>query len=201
MRWRFFWSRRSRTRVTWSIILALGAVLALVWLVLRSSYSGRPSDLVSSGTTVIGQLDPRLALGSCVALLALLSLMLIFAPDHRKHTYLANAPSLVPLVSVSLVSVYLDAENQLATQGIRPFTRFLMEHLDGRRVDLLDFLDASQTARGEKYKELYRFGFRSVDVLQDPTGKGTVKEAVIVRLLGMPTSVLSLVPPIKSVFY
>src|SRR5262245_64491536 len=108
-----------------------------------------------------------------VALCVLLALGLLLLPSYGRHTYLSTAPSNIPPVSV-----YLDAENQLSPETIRRFVQFLIEHLDGRRADLLYFLDASMTANGPKYKELYRFGFRSVDVPHNPIGEGSVKYAV-----------------------
>ena len=112
-------------------------------------------------------------LASVAALCALLALAFIFWRPYPQHSYLATARS-----SIAQVSVYLDAENQLSPDTIRRFTQFLMEHLDGRHADLLYFLDASATVHSPKYKELYRFGFRPVDVPHDPTGEGSVKEAV-----------------------
>jgi hypothetical protein len=122
----------------------------------------------------VGSIQLEQALGAAVALCLLLSLALIFFPTYRRHTYLAMSPSLIPPVSV-----YLDAENQLRTEAaIRAFMTFLMKHLNGRRADLLYFLDASHEVTGLQYKTLYRFGFRLVDVPHDPTGEGKVKEAV-----------------------
>jgi NYN domain len=173
LRWRYFWSRRSRRRTALALTLAVVALLALIYLALspdgqRQVVAGLFS--VFQGVSSLG-LIPVLVM--CVALCAALSVALIVVPSYRRHSYLATAPTIIPPVSV-----YLDAENQLPAAAIRPFTEFLMKHLDGRRADLLYFLDAARTANGEKYKTLYRFGFRPVDVPHDPTGKGEVKEAV-----------------------
>ncbi len=173
LRWRYFWSRRSQRRTLLALVFALAGLLATIYLALppdgqRQVVSGLLT--VAHGLSLLG---PRPVLAVGVALCIVLSLAFIFVPSYRRHSYLTTAPSIVPPVSV-----YLDAENQLPEAAIRPFIEFLIKHLDGRRADLLYFLDASQTAKGEKYKTLYRFGFRPVDVPHDPTGKGAVKEAV-----------------------
>ena len=173
LRWQFFWSKRSRTRTALALVFATVALLAIIYLALSPSVESQvTSSLVAVGqqVTAVG-IRPLIAAG--IALCVVLSLIFISVPSYRKPRYLATVPSIIPSVSV-----YLDAENQLSAAAIRPFIEFLMKHLDGRRADLLYFLDASQTATGEKYKMLYRFGFRPVDVPHDPTGKGTVKEAV-----------------------
>jgi hypothetical protein len=112
-------------------------------------------------------------LAALIAACLIVGLALLFLPAYPRHTYLATASSLIPPVSV-----YLDAENQLPEATTRSFMTLLMKHLNGRRADLLYFLDASETARSSKYKALYRFGFRPIDVPHDPTGTGVVKEAV-----------------------
>lgn len=173
LRWRYFWSRRSRRRTALALALAVVALLVLIYLALspdgqRQVLAGLSS--VAQGVSSLG-LIPVLVM--CVTLCTLVSVALMIVPSYRRHSYLATAPTIIPPVSV-----YLDAENQLPEAAIRPFTEFLMKHLDGRRADLLYFLDAARTANGGKYKTLYRFGFRPVDVPHDPTGKGEVKEAV-----------------------
>ncbi|MGH2504905.1 MAG: hypothetical protein ACRDID_20540, partial [Ktedonobacterales bacterium] len=164
LRWRYFWSRRSRRRTALALAFAVVALLALIYLALspdgqRQVVAGLFSVL--QGVSSLG-LIPVLVI--CMALCAALSVALIVVPSYHRHSYLTTVPTIVPPASV-----YLDAENQLPAAAIRPFTEFLMKHLDGRRADLLYFLDAARTANGEKYKTLYRFGFRPVDVPHDPT--------------------------------
>lgn len=154
-------------------MFALLALLAAAYLALPASGQRQVTDGFATILQGIGSfgLNPALAVG--VVACVIVSLALILVPSYRRHSYLATVPSIIPPVSV-----YLDAENQLPAASIPPFTEFLIKHLDGRRADLLYFLDAAQTANGDKYKTLYRFGFRPVDVPHDPTGQGAVKEAV-----------------------
>lgn len=173
LRWRFFWSRRSRRRTSLAVLLALVSLLAITYVEIPATWQLRVQDGMLAVGRGIRSLGPTNALLAGVALCLIVSLLLIFVPTYRRHGYLTTARHIVPPVSV-----YLDAENQLSEAAIRPFTDFLVKHLDGRRADLLYFLDASKTAHGAKYKTLYRFGFRPVDVPHDPTGKGHVKEAV-----------------------
>lgn len=174
LRWRFFWSRRSQLATTLSLVSVLLAAGVLVYLFVPPNAHAIMVSILSSGAQLVAALNQQQVLGGAATFLLLLSVAIIFRPTFRKRSYLATAPSLIPPVSV-----YLDAENQLSSPGaIRPFTSFLLEHLDGRRADLLFFLDASHRSTSRAYKELYRFGFRPVDVPHDPTGEGEVKEAV-----------------------
>lgn len=173
LRWRFFWSRRSHRRTSLALLLLLISLLAITYVALPRSAQTQIQDGVEAVARGIHTFGLRNALICGVALCLVVCLLLIFLPAYSRHSYLAVNVSIIPPVSV-----YLDAENQLSEAAIRPFTQFLIKHLDGRRADLLYFLDASHTANGDKYKTLYRFGFRPVDVPHDPTGKGHVKEAV-----------------------
>ena len=173
LRWRFFWSQRTGRRTVLALILALVTLPASLYLALPASGQRQILDGLLAAVQGMGALDAAPLLTVIVVLCFACSLALIIVPSYRRHSYLAAASSIIPPVSV-----YLDAENQLSEAAIRPFTDFLIKHVDGRRADLLYFLDASQTANTLKYKTLYRFGFRPVDVPHDPTGKGAVKEAV-----------------------
>jgi hypothetical protein len=173
LRWRFFWSRRSRART-------IAAMLFVIAALLLGGYSALPSDgqrqltqALAQAAHAVGSLDASLFLASAVVVCVILSLVLIFARPYQRHGYLASSPSIIPPISV-----YVDAENQLSETTIRPFTQFLIKHLDGRRADLLYFMDASEAATRGKYKALYRFGFRPIDVPHNPTGQAKVKEAV-----------------------
>lgn len=173
LRWRFFWSRRSRIRIMGAILCIFAAVLIASYIVLPPDVQRRVTDALSAFAGDIGSLGSQTALGIGAAILLLLSFVLVFAPGYRRHSYLATSPSLIPPVSV-----YLDAENQLSDQTVGAFAKFLIGYLNGRRADLLYFLDASITANGSKFKRLYRFGFRPIHVPHNPTGSGVVKEAV-----------------------
>lgn len=174
LRWRFFWSRRSGKRTTLALVLALLALLSSLYLALLASGQRQIIDAFLAAIQDIGALGAGPLLIVTILLCFAFSLALIITPSYRHHmSYVSPAPSIIPPVSV-----YLDAENQLPESAIRPFMKFLITHLDGRRADLIYFLDASQMSHGPKYKTLYRFGFRPVDVPHDPTGEGVVKEAV-----------------------
>lgn len=172
-RWRFFWSQRSARRTGLAFVLALVALVTGIYLALPVDAQRHVADGLSTLTQNISAVGFGPILTVITVLCFIVSLALIVIPSHRKHSYLATAPSLI-----LPVSVYLDAENQISAGDIRRFTQFLMEHLDGRRANLFYFLDASATANSAKYQDLYRFGFRLVDVPHDPTGEGAVKEAV-----------------------
>lgn len=173
LRWRYFWSRRSGRRAALALVFALVALLVSLYLALPPNGQRQVTDGVLAAAYGMSALGAGPMLAVVVLICFACSLALIIMPSYRRHNYLATAHSIIPLVSV-----YLDAENQLSEPAIHPFTKLLLTHLDGRRADLLYFLDASQTATGQKYKTLYRFGFRPVDVPHDPTGAGVVKEAV-----------------------
>ncbi|MGZ3581306.1 MAG: NYN domain-containing protein [Ktedonobacterales bacterium] len=173
LRWRFFWSRRSATRTSLALVLALIALLASLYVVFLANGQRQIMDGLLTAVQGIGALGAEPLLAMAIILCFACSLALIIVPSYRRHKYLATAPSIIPPVSV-----YLDAENQLSASTIHPFTDFLIKHLNGRRADLLYFLDASETVTTRKYMELYRFGFRPIDVPHDPTGAGAVKEAV-----------------------
>lgn len=173
LRWKTFWSRRSRPRTNTALFFALVALLGCAYLALPAGGQGQALNALLTVMRGAASVGPGPVVAVSAVLCAVVSMVLIFVPSYRRHSYLATARSIIPPVSV-----YLDAENQLSVAAIRSFTQFLMKHLDGRRSDLLYFLDASQTANGDKYKILYRFGFRPVDVPHSPTGEGTVKEAV-----------------------
>lgn len=171
--WRHFWARRQRWRIALAVICGLAALFIVVYMVIPSDIQRQVNETLLATVGIIGALKPAVALAAIAGLLAILCLILIFARSYHRASYFAASPSAVPRISV-----YIDAENQLPEYAIRGFTKFLMEYLDGRRADLLYFLDASRTATGPKYKTLYRFGFRPVDVPHDPTGTVSVKEAV-----------------------
>ena len=171
--WRYFWSRRAHWRSSSALSCALVALLIVAYLAIPPSWQVQVNQALVTAVQAISSLNRPTLLASVVAILLLLCCGLVFVRPYRRPSYFATTPSAIPPISV-----YLDAENQIPQAAIRQFTKFLMEYLNGRRADLLYFLDASQTASGEQYKTLYRFGFRPVDVPHDPTGKAPVKEAV-----------------------
>lgn len=173
LRWRYFLSRRSAARLSMAAGLSLLVALLVALAMVPADDRALVLAWLASVAQVTGVLSSEQLLGAGLIVCGVLIFAALFAPGARKHGYLAAAPALIPPVSV-----YLDAENQLPANAIRPFVSFLMEHLDGRRADLLYFLDASEPSLQSKYTELYRFGFRPVDVPHNPTGDHILKEAV-----------------------
>jgi hypothetical protein len=171
--WQTFWARRARWRIVLAAIFGFTALLIVVYLAIPSEAQNQMNQAFLNAGRTVSSLDLSVLLVAIAMLLALLCLSFVFVRPYSRAAYLTTRPSAIPPITV-----YVDAENQLPTSAIQPFTRFLREHLDGRHADLLYFLDASQTATGDQYKALYRFGFRPVDVPHDPTGEGKVKEAV-----------------------
>lgn len=174
-RWKIFWSRRSRRRIAAALMLFILSVLAAVYLVLPAYLQAWVTGSLAVVWQTVGALDTRQLLVSGVALLCVtLCARLVIVPSSVRREYLMADRSIIPPVSV-----YVDAENQLHSESsIRPFMNVLSKHLDGRRADLLYFLDASRAAMEPNYRPLYRAGFRLVDVPHYPTGEGMVKEAV-----------------------
>jgi hypothetical protein len=154
------------------VLLALTG-LAIVWLALPVDWQQQAQNGVASAARWVGSLDTTTLLVALIGICVVEALTLLFMPSYRKHPYLITAPTLIPPVSV-----YVDAENQLSEATIRSFRDFLTKYLDGRRADLLYFMDASQTAPSAKYKALHRSGFRPIDVPHNPTGQGVIGEAV-----------------------
>jgi len=156
------------------MVFLIVAALAFVFLIVPTEVRNQALDALGVIPQWLTGVQPQLLVGIVAGLLALLSFLLLVLPGYRKHSYLATSPSLIPPVSV-----YVDAENQLHDPNtISAFRRFLIEHLDGRRADLLYFLNAASQAGAPYYKALYRSGFRPIDVPHDQTGAGEVKEAV-----------------------
>jgi NYN domain len=177
--WHTFWARRAPWRVTLVKFLLLAALLIVAYLSIPGTAQNWVQQTLLAAVKVVASLTSVELLVGIAALLSLLSLAVIFVRPYRRATYLATTPSAIPLISV-----YVDAENQLHHAAAIPrFAQHVMEHLNGRRADLLFFMDASSQEHGaqtEQFKTLYRHGFRPVHVPHNPTGeaKKGVKEAV-----------------------
>ncbi len=191
--WRTFWARRSRARIMLMCVLLALTILAIAWLAVPPDWQWQAQDDISFIARWVGSLDTRTLLAALIALSFVEALVLLFVPSYRKHSYLAMTPALIPPVSV-----YLDAENQLSEATIRSFRDFLTKYLDGRRADLLYFMDASHTAPSAKYKALYRSGFRPIDVPHNPTGKGLSARLWIGKSLCMLSNERYLVHPARN---
>lgn len=80
-------------------------------------------------------------------------------------------------IFIPSVSVYLDAENIVSEKQIPNFLNYLRTALDGRRADLLYFVDFWDNPRNT-YKILSRYGFVPVHSAHNPTGMKDMYEAV-----------------------
>ena len=194
LRWRFFWSRRSGARTVWALLCALVALLASIYLALP--VSGQ-RQVVSAAQAVALSLGPgslTVALEAILVVFACARFALLLAPGYRQYRYLT-----IPTSSVAPISVYVDAENILSEQTIPDVAAFLRKYLDGRRADLMFFMDAAEAARSTKYKMLFRYGFRPVDVPHNPTGKKEMGEAVD-REIAMHAFERALIGPAEQTF-
>ncbi|HZC08356.1 MAG TPA: NYN domain-containing protein, partial [Ktedonobacterales bacterium] len=115
-------------------------------------------------------------------------------PGYRQYRYLT-----IPTSLIAPISVYVDAENVLPEKSMPALISFLRKFLGGRRADLLYFMDAQAQASTNRYKTLYRFGFRPVDVPHNPTGAKEMYEAVD-RELAMHAFERALVGPPQQEF-
>lgn len=179
LRWRHFWARRSRARIALARSslaggLVLGAVAALpqTWRAQLFTAIGLTGEWIAAQRFDV-------SLVGAAAALCLICLLAVFAPLARRHPYWATPPSIV-----APISVYLDLENQLSHAELRPFIAHLRKHLNGSRADLLYYTDAAVNAKGAMYREMWRFGFRPVDVPHKSLGAAhdNVRNAVDVEL-------------------
>src|SRR6185312_6617440 len=136
--WQTFWARRSRARIVMMCVLLALTALAIVWLAIPPDWQRQAQDGVAFLARWVGSLDTRTLLVALIGLCVIEAMALLFTPSYRKHGYMTTSPALIPPVSV-----YLDAENQLSEATIKSFRDFLTKYLDGRRADLLYFMDAS----------------------------------------------------------
>ena len=192
--WRTFWARRAPWRIHLVQVLLFVAALIVAYRLIPAAWQSQLNQGLLAVVQSIASLNPETLFFGLAGLLVLVCLILIFTRPYRRARYFGVSPNAVPMISV-----YIDAENQLPEYAIQGFTSFLMKYLDGRRADLLYFLDASKTATSSKYKTLYRFGFRPIDVPHDPTGTVSVKEAVD-KELSMHAYERALVGPPKQEF-
>lgn len=172
LRWRFFWSRRSGGRTVAALLCALCALLLAAYLALPSADQQTIQTTWQTVTQNLGATGARVVIEALLVLFAVASVVALLAPGYRQYRYLTLPTSLI-----APISVYVDAENPLPEQSMPALISFLRKFLDGRRADLLFFIDATQ-ASSKRYKTLYRFGFRPVDVPHNPTGAKVMDEAV-----------------------
>ena len=177
--WRTFWAKRAPWRINFVKLIAVVAVLFGLYLLIPGSWQSQINHWVLAIGQFVASLNYSEILIGAIILLILVGLLLVFVHPYRRATYFAANPSTIPLISV-----YVDAENQLSrATDIPKFADEVMRYLNGRRANLLFFMDSSSQAHGaqtEQFKMLCRYGFRPVHVPHNPTGmalKG-IKEAV-----------------------
>lgn len=192
--WRDYWARRSRLRAaTTSIILIVAVFVGALALTPTTWLAVARGRLAAFGSTV-SALDPHLIeVVGLVALLALATTLALLPPTPRRYRrnamFAGQAPSKPSAAARTLV--YLDAENQPASDFKNTTQRTNTEktlellvnrvraHLDGRRADLLFYMDSTIRGYADRRRELYRYGFRLVDVPHDPFHTGGDKPGMV----------------------
>lgn len=177
LRWRHFWAQRSKIRLIFAALCFVSALIALALIVIPLEWQRQVVTSVASAGRFAASLGVRVAVLLGLGIALLLLALFITLSSKRRHPYQVAAFS-----AASPVSVYLDGENQLPESLMKPFITYLRKYLNGRRADLLYFLDASLPEYRRKYRTLYRFGFRLVDVPHMAIGVSTAKNIVDVEL-------------------
>lgn len=180
--WRHFWAQRSRSRLMLAVVCVVAALVAVGFVYIPAAWLAQAVATLQMAGTYLLSFGGRSWLFAVGGVLIVCAVLLVVLPRRRPHSYWVGLPS-----AIAPVSVYIDAENQLQkSELVRPFVRhlrgYLDEHLRGRRADLLYFADAAQPAHRPTYKELYRFGFRPIDVPHVPFEDEEVKDAVDMEL-------------------
>lgn len=179
MRFRF---GQSRSRLVLAVVCLVAAALAVGLVYVPGEWLARAGDALQAASTYLLSFGERSLLFALGAALVVLAALLVLLPRRRPHAYWADRPS-----TIAPISVYVDAENQLQNaELVRPFVRhlrtYLAESRKGQRADLLYFADAREPAYRPTYEELYRFGFRPIDVPHVPFKDEAVKDAVDMEL-------------------
>ena len=180
--WRDFWVRRSRPRLMLAVVCLAAAGFAVGFVYTPAAWLAQAGGAFQAAATYLLSFGARAWLFAAGGFFVVCAALLIALPRRRPHAYWVGRPP-----AIAPVSVYVDAENQLQNSTlVRPFVRhlrtYLDEHLKGQRADLLYFADAAQPAHRPTYKELYRFGFRPIDVPHVPFEDEEVKDAVDMEL-------------------
>lgn len=180
--WRHFWAQRSRARLILAVVCIVAALVAVGFVYIPAAWLAQAGISLQVAGAYLLSFGGRAWLFAAGGVLVVCALLLVVLPRRKPHPYWALGPS-----AIASVSVYVDAENQLQKwELVRPFVRhlrkYLDDHLRGQRADLVYFADAGQPAHRPTYKELYRFGFRPIDVPHVPFDDEEVKDAVDMEL-------------------
>lgn len=184
---------RLRHRLWLSVFLLIVGMLAIAFALIPQPWR----DVISAALGAalawlasLGVLVVALALGISLLLAATL---VLWAPRRaRPPAAVSGSPESINLGlarqgqqassfsavaqvnGIAPVSVYLDIENgQVLPPDVRALMQLIRERSKGRPIDLLLYGSAEQTAKMESYKQLWRHGFRSVDIPYKQLGKGT----------------------------
>lgn len=180
--WRHFWAQRSRSRLTLAVVCLAAALVAVGFVYVPAAWLEQAGATFQALSAYVLAFGSRALLFVAGGALVVLAALVVALPRRRPHPYWVRHPQ-----TVAQVSVYVDAENQLQkSELVRPFVHYLRKYLHahhkGQRADLLYFADASQSAHRKTYEELYRFGFRPVDVPHVAFEDEEVKNAVDIEL-------------------
>ncbi|MBF6592221.1 MAG: NYN domain-containing protein, partial [Ktedonobacterales bacterium] len=94
-----------------------------------------------------------------------------------------NLPVYRQAARIAPVAVYVDLENQLSESMIKAFVSYLRGQISpGQTADLFYYADAEEAAKSARYKTLWRYGFRPVDVPHHPFGSQNVENVVDMEL-------------------
>ncbi|HUY79424.1 MAG TPA: NYN domain-containing protein [Ktedonobacterales bacterium] len=192
--WRDYWARRSRLRATSALICVIVAVLVGGLALAPGAWLVAARGWLATAATWTSALDPRVLAG--VGIVALLAVALALATGplatrrFRRNGIFAGQPPSAPSASARAL-IYLDAENQPALDFNDPHQRAnagrvqtllieqLRKYLDGQRADLLFYMDIKFPPYNQRRRELYRYGFRLVDVPHDPFETGGDKPGMV----------------------
>jgi len=176
--WRHFWAQRSRSRLMLAVVCLAAALIAVGFVYIPAAWLVQGVAAFQAAGAYLLSFGGRTWLFAAGGVLIVCAALLIALPRRRPQLYQEPAPS-----AIAPVSVYVDAENQLQdSTTVRPFVAYLRKQLNGRRADLLYFANAMQPQTRATYKELYRFGFRPVDVPHAPFDDEEIKDAVDMEL-------------------
>jgi hypothetical protein len=176
-RWRHFWAQRSRFRLTLAVICLVAALVIVGFIYVPDLWLARGGAALQAAGMYVLSFGSRSLLFAAGGVFLVCAVLLVVLPRRRPHAYWASGSP-----ASSEVAVYLDLENQISNTELRPFIRLLRKRLGGRKADLYYFADASKQAAGKMYQEIWRFGFRPVDVPHRHLGVQNVKNIVDVEL-------------------
>lgn len=190
--WREHWARRSRWRAATVLLALLAAVVIGAFTVAPARWLGAIRGWLGSLGATLSALPPHsLALGVILALVALALALSLASPlplaYRRNAEFAGQAPAQTS--ATARVLVYLDAENQPSLDfndspvavdvTLKYMIKQLRIALNGRRADLLFYMDSSIGQYKPRREELYRYGFRLVDVPHRPFQMGGEKPSMV----------------------